>query len=250
MATFDRERSEVVLRIVYDGAGTAGKTANLRALHASFNHRAQGDVYVPAETNTGRTLYFDAVELQAGYVDDLPLRCEVYSVPGQLALAERRYRLLRDADAVVVVCESTKWGVQAARSAWAFTEKVLIASGNGNVPVVVQASKQDLPGALSPTDVAEMLAFGRARRVMPASAVQGDGVRATFLAALDLAREVVRARLREGGPEALAPPLATSNQLYEAMLVDAGADAELAAEAIEAMVAVIASGARDPSPSR
>ena len=43
-----------------------------------------------------------------------PLRCQLLTVPGQFAFADRRYRLLRGIDAVVMVCESTPNGIRAA----------------------------------------------------------------------------------------------------------------------------------------
>jgi len=218
MATFDRERREIVLRIVYDGAATAGKTANLQSLRACFGLRARGEVYAPAETATGRTLYFDSLELATGNLDEWSLRCQVLTVPGQFALAERRYQLLRGIDAAVVVCESTPRGVQAARSAWSFLSSALASLGGGPVPVVIQANKQDLPGALSPAQVEAMLVDGRSLQVLPASAIHGDGVRATFLAALDAARRVTRERMGAAGPEALGPPLESAEKLYEAMV--------------------------------
>jgi signal recognition particle receptor subunit beta len=243
MATFDRERREIVLRIVYDGPAHAGKTANLRALHASFPHRAAGEVYVPEATATGRTLYFDWLELAAGHVDDWQLRCQLLTVPGQFVFAERRYRLLRGVDAAVLVCESTARGVQTARYARTFLERVLGATGGSVVPIVVQANKQDLAGSLAPAEIEALLGLGHGRRVLPASALHGDGVRATFLAALDAAREGVREQLRSGGPEALGPPLESAEQLYEAMLreADAAPDAAVAAALDEALDEALAS---------
>lgn len=249
MATFDPDRREIVLRIVYDGAATAGKTANLRSLYATFGHRAQGELYIPAETASGRTLYFDWLELVVGHLDDWPVRCQVLTVPGQFAFAERRYRLLRGIDAVVVVCESTPQGVHAARLAWTFLQRVLASTGNPDLPVVVQANKQDLPGALACSEIAAQLALGRGSRVLPACALHGDGVRVTFLAALDAARDAVRATLRRSGVEALAPPMESAEQLHEAMLRDAdGALDPVIALALDEALASVAAREDAPTP--
>lgn len=241
MACFDHELREIVLRIVYDGAATAGKTANLRSLHESFSARARGDFHVPEETATGRTLYFDWLELHAGYVEDWPLRCQLLTVPGQLTLAERRFRLLRGIDAAVLVCDSSPAGVRAGRVAWVFLEKVLAATGNAETPILVQANKQDLPGALSPAEIEERLGVGR--RVLPASALSGDGVRETFLAALAAARERLRATLRDRGPEELPPHVESAEQVYTAMLAEEEAppDPDIA-EALEAALAAVERG--------
>lgn len=224
MAYFDRVRREVIVRLVYDGPATAGKTANLRSLHASFGQRATREPYGPEETPTGRTLYFDWLELVVGYVDEWPLRCQIVTVPGQLALAERRFHVLRELDAAVLVCESTPSGVRAGRVAWAFLGKILASTGNAGVPVIVQANKQDLEGALSPADVASALDLDPRYRVLPASALRAEGVRDTFLAALDATRNALRVRLRSEGAEALPPPGLGAEQLHEAMLMGAGAE--------------------------
>lgn len=239
MAYFDPERREVVLRIVYDGLATAGKTANLRALHAAATHRARGALVVPAETRTGRTLYFDWLELLVGYIDDWPIRCQILTVPGQFAHAERRFQLLREIDAVVLVCESSRAGVRAARIAWAFLTAALASTGNAATPIIVQANKQDLPGALSVQEVRAELDLEVRLPILAASATGQDGVLATFLTALGEAREPVRRLLRSTGPEALPRPVGTAEELYLAMLAHEEARADPAMVlALEAALAV------------
>ena len=259
MPTFDPDRREIVLRIVYDGAATAGKTANLRWLEATFGHRARGELYVPAETSRGRTLYFDWLELLTGHVDDWPVRCQLLTVPGQFALAERRFQLLRGIDAVVVVCESTPRGVATARHAWTFLKRVLASSGRVAPPVIVQANKQDLPNALSCSEIAARLGLDMGTRVIPACAIDGEGVRATFFAALDAAREAIRATLHGSGAEALLRSPETAEQLYETMMRDADSDDDpVLALALEEALASVAAGeiasppgspAADPPPA-
>ncbi len=240
MAYFDPERREVVLRIVYDGPATAGKTQNLRALHAAAQARSRGAVVVPAETKTGRTLYFDWLELLAGQLDDWPLRCQLLTVPGQLAHAERRFQLLREIDAVVLVCESSAPGVRAARVAWEFLGAALASSGNVETPIVIQANKQDLPSSLSVSEVLAGMNLKEACTVVAASAKTQEGVLATFLTALALGRDRVRDMVRTVGPEVLPPPLASAEVLYEAMLAsERGASDPEVAAALEAALAAV-----------
>lgn len=233
MAYFDAERREIVVRIVYDGLATAGKTANLRALYTVYTGRAEGEIVVPAETPAGRTLYFDWLELRAGHIDDWPLRCQLLTVPGQFVFAERRFRLLREIDAVVLVCDSTSKGVEAARIAAIFLGRALGSSGQSDVPVIVQANKQDLPGALSPLDVAARLGLGERRAVIPACATSGDGVRETLITAIREARTRVRELLRRSDPEKLHPPSETAEQLYAALIAAEDAGDEAAATALD-----------------
>jgi len=239
MATFDRERREIVVRIVYDGPATAGKTANLRSLFTSFGHRARGELTAPAETEAGRTAYFDSLELLAGHVGEWPLRCQLFTVPGQFVFAERRYRLLQGVDAIVMVCESTPQGMRAARGTYAFLLRALAPSSGAAVPIVVQANKQDLPGALSPAAVGSLLRLAPGQKVFPASALAGDGVRETLLATLKAARDVVRARLEHEPPEALDPPIGSA-AMYAAMLRDGDASTGPVNDAIDAAIAELA----------
>lgn len=244
MAYFDAQRSEAVLRIVYDGPATAGKTANLRSLHAAFSQRSMDGIHVPAENARGRTLFFDWLELLVGHVDEWPLRCQILTVPGQLALAKRRVRLLKEVDAVVLVCDSTPKGVAAARIAATSLVYVLGHCGNTSAPVIVQANKQDLAGALAPRDVALRLGMGAHLRVVPARATEGEGVRETLIAALDAARDRLRPLLRAGGPTALSCRTETAEQLYLTMLAEDETDddvmevtaLEVALKAVEELV--------------
>lgn len=248
MAFFDPERKELVIRIVYDGLATVGKTANLRALYSAFSSRSHGDPFTPGETNTGRTLYFDWIELRCGHLDDWPIRCQVLSVPGQLVLAERRFRLLRQTDAAVLVCESTPQGLSAARFAWTFLSTALGATGRPEIPVIIQANKQDAADALQICDIEPEVmhwkvpsSFNSAPRVLvPASAVRGEGVRETFLTALRLARENVRAALG-GLPPTTLPRSDSADALFEALrAAESGPQEAELAQALDATLHVLA----------
>ncbi len=214
MAFFDAVSGEIVARIVYDGLGTAGKTTNVRMLHDAFASRATSAIVAPEVSPTGRTLYFDWLELLAGHLDDRPLRCQIVTVPGQFVYGGRRYQLLREIDGVVLVCDSTPHGAEAARIAAAFLTSALESSGNREAPIVVQANKQDLPNALSPEEVAAHVGIDAAA-VVGASARTGDGVRLTLLRILDLARGRIRSQCAGRGPEVLPPRTQTAEQLYE-----------------------------------
>jgi hypothetical protein len=230
MAYYDAQRGEIVLRILYDGLATAGKTSTLRALHTAFPHHVEGNVYVPQETSTGRTLFFDWLDLRVGHMDEWPLRCQVLTAPGQFALAERRFRLLQELDAAVLVSESTANGVRAALMAWRFLARVMDASGNTNAPIIIQANKQDLPNALTCDEIRNLLAAERPsefplsspgirRRivdapVLPTSAISGEGIRLPFIAALDQVRQRLRPILREQGVGALRPLARSAREVY------------------------------------
>lgn len=236
MPFFDPERGELVLRIVYDGPATAGKSENLKALASALADRTHGELVLFEQTSTGRTLYFDWLEIRTGYIDDLPLRCQVVTVPGQLAHAERRFLLLSEADAVVFVCESTPAGVRAAKVSLDFQRAALTLAGKSATPVVVQANKQDLTNALSLDELRVALGLEPAVELHGASAKHRDAIAPTFLGALRSARDAVRNRVAQGAIENLPRPQSPS-QLRDLLNLENNTHHHAAAEALEAVLA-------------
>src|SRR5262245_24504994 len=106
MAVLDGDAGEIVIRVVYDGPPEAGKTTSLRALATSLAQTTQ----TPHEDGDGRTLWFDWMEYTGGRYQGCRIRCQIVSVPGQVAFAKRRRRLLADADVVVCVADSSPSG--------------------------------------------------------------------------------------------------------------------------------------------
>lgn len=215
MAFYDQASQTITLRIVYDGLGTAGKTTNVQQLHELYTLHRNGPVLAP-EVVHGRTAYFDWLELSTGTLDDTyALRCQVLTVPGQFAYAPRRWKLLSQPDAVVCVCDSSRQGIQRARLGLDFLRELRVRGVCPNVPLVVQANKRDLPDAIPLTEFRQTLALEEADPVVDAVASTGDGVRLTFMMALDLARRHVRALLHERGVGALTQEGQTPDQLLE-----------------------------------
>ena len=240
MASYDHTRGEIVLRIVYDGLGTAGKTTNLKMLHAAFLSRAMGELVTPDESKSGRTLFFDWLELDVGFVGDWRVRCQVISVPGQFVYAHRRFHLLREIDGAVLVCDSTESGVEQGAIAMTFLRQALESLGGAAVPIVLQANKQDRDGALPPEEVARRMPF-EAEAVVPAVASTGDGVRLTLFRVLDLARSRVRERLAGGDPRTDLPPRTESAEALHAALIsseEAGDSTDLV-DALESAMALV-----------
>ncbi len=217
MAFFDAANEEIVIRVVYDGLGTAGKTTNLRALLAAFPSRAPRGLQTPAENREGRTLYFDLLELDAGHLDEYRLTCQILTVPGQFSYASRRFRLLQQVDGVILVCDSRPAGVFAARAAAVFLREALRTAGNPEAPLILQANKQDLPDAMAPSAVRDALG-GIADDVVGTCATTGEGVRWTLLSTLNRVRDCVRQRVAKEGLAALASARPTAEQLYKALV--------------------------------
>lgn len=233
MAFFDPEHRTITVRIVYDGLGTAGKTTNVQQIHALYTLNRRGDIYVPEE-HKGRTLFFDWLELEAGLLDDYRLRCQLLTVPGQFAYAQRRWQLLQTPDAIVQVCDSSPAGVNRSRYAVRFLREMLKAQDCPDVPVIVQANKQDIAGALSGERLAEALGLDAETRVVEAVASTGEGVRATLIFALQAARDSTRKAILERGLDALPRDVESAEEVYSRMReIDDAADAQQGLELAE-----------------
>jgi signal recognition particle receptor subunit beta len=195
MATFDLAQQRVCVRVVYDGAASAGKTTNLRQLAEIFATQRTCELLSPAEME-GRTLYFDWLQIAAGMVCGFPLVVQIITVPGQVVLTARRRHLLRTADVVVHVVDSVEHAVERARDGLALFDDVVRERGV-HVPLVVQANKQDQPGAYA--GAALLATLGRTNvPLVEAIASEGIGVVDTFVAAVRGAVRAVQARVEAG----------------------------------------------------
>ncbi|HJL14806.1 MAG TPA: ADP-ribosylation factor-like protein, partial [Sandaracinaceae bacterium LLY-WYZ-13_1] len=202
MAAYDADERKVVVRVVYDGPGFAGKTTNLRKLEEFFTERRRSGLASPGERE-GRTLLFDWMHLDGGLVAGHGLRCQLVTVPGQWALRERRLHLLSTADAVVFVCEATEAGLGAARPQLDSLREHLAARAPEDVPLVLQLNKQDLPGAVEEPAARARLEVSEAMPLVAARAREGTGVRETVVLAIRAAANRVQQQLLAGGLDEL-----------------------------------------------
>ena len=216
MAHYDPATGAVVARIVYDGLGFAGKTSMLRKVHELFTLARVGEVVTPTEAK-GRTLYFDWLELRAGMIGDYPLQVHLLSVPGQWVYAQRRWLLLHESDAIVTVVDSTPEGVGRGQLGLRFLKEVLTSFGPDAPPLLVQANKQDLPGALRAEELRQAMNISPEIPVYETVVPTGEGVRAMLVRSLQMARERILSRL-DGRPLTELPPLLQGpEEIYEAM---------------------------------
>lgn len=195
MAIFDPSTERLCVRVVYDGAASAGKTTNLRQLATLFATRQATEVHSESEVD-GRTLYFDWMQIQAGAVAGVPLLCQIISVPGQVALTPRRRHLLSTADVVVYVCDSSAVAVERAREGHAVLDAVARERGE-DIPLVVQANKQDQADALEGARLLEAIGLP-GKVVIDAIATEGIGVVDTFVTAVRTLSRSIQERAERG----------------------------------------------------
>lgn len=177
MATLDRDTGRLVVRVAYDGPPLAGKTASLRALGVETERTVTS-----FDEAYGRTLWFDWMHFRGGRFDGRPIECELAALPGQQGLAARRDVLLADADVIVFVADASPQGHQ--RTVEAFRRLSPVLTGPRAPGLVVQANKQDLPGALDAAALRRTLALAEQVDVVETVAADRVGIRHAFVFAI------------------------------------------------------------------
>jgi signal recognition particle receptor subunit beta len=204
MALFDPERERIVIRVVYDGPGHAGKTTNLARLCRAFASWRRSEMVSPA-TLGERTQYFDWLEVDGGLLASYPIRAQLLTVPGQRELTLRRKFVIERADVVVFVADSQPDSVAESRAFYAELCEQLAAFPD-EVPIILQANKQDLPGAIKPPALAKAISQGlRApAHVFGSVATTDQGVKQTLTIALKLGSDLLRKRLAGSKVQSIA----------------------------------------------
>lgn len=225
MALLDEKRDAFVVRIVYDGPPFSGKTTTLRALSSLLARPVE-----TPEEHEGRTLLFDWLDYTAGRFEGRPIRCQVVSVPGQRSLAERRRRLVADADAVVFVADTGRLGIDLTIE-YARELAAILARGDSPRPgVVIQANKRDVGDALDmPVVVEAFRKAGADGAFIETTATDGSGVREAFLFAVRLALDRVRELSRRGLLVSGRPQVDSSGELVAQLCADEQSESALLA---------------------
>jgi signal recognition particle receptor subunit beta len=173
---------ELNIKIVYYGPALSGKTTNLEQIHAKVNPKRRSDL-ISLKTHEDRTLFFDFMQLELGKIGGLTPKIHLYTVPGQAYYESSRRLVLRGADGVVFVADSSedrlKSNLQSCRKMNEHLSSLGVA--NGDIPIVLQCNKQDLPNSLDPDILKRMLRMD-SYPTFGAVAIQCKGVAETFKA--------------------------------------------------------------------
>lgn len=222
MAIYDTHRREIVIRIVYDGPPSAGKTTNLHTLLGCLPPQVLRR-FQASEPVGARTQVFDWLELPKLRIKDggRVVRCQILTVPGQKEYAHRRRMILGMADAVVFVCGSQPDDLPTCRRMLTDLVKCIPPDSRRLAPVgfVLQANKQDLPGALTPRAMAEALKMPPQVPAFAAQASQGDGVYDTLWMAIRLATYRARVLMTDGTITRESGGIEEAQDLYERVLM-------------------------------
>jgi signal recognition particle receptor subunit beta len=232
MASFDSERKCHDVRIVYDGPGFAGKTTNLKRVHEIIPPSRRSEIVTPAELK-GRTMFFDWLEIEGPSHGGIGLRFQLITVPGQIERNYRRRPLVAMADVVVFVCDSSPQAIPDTQRTFARL-RASIKRRTEPVSLIVQANKQDVEGALTPSALRRKLRLDSSVRMLPANAAKGDGVRDTLNEAM---RVGVRS-LKGGEVTPLIAEFANADNLFDHVLTfeDAPHDGPLDVEELNVRI--------------
>ena len=188
MVQFNTRANEILLKLVYYGPGLSGKTTNLHQLHTLCAEQQRGDMF-SVNTQEDRTLFFDLLPINLGYIYGNAIHLQVYTVPGQVQYDASRRVVLGGADGVVFVADSSDSKMQDNVDSLSNLYHNLNANRLNikQIPLVLQFNKRDLPDALAVGVMNRRLNFRNAP-FFEAIAAQGIGVGETFRA---ITRETV-----------------------------------------------------------
>jgi signal recognition particle receptor subunit beta len=201
MAVYETEHDRIVLRVVYDGPGHVGKTTNVEQLALAFVGEHRPDPQ-DGPLAGGRTRYFDWFCFDGGKLDGHALQIQIVGVPGPKRFEARRAHLLRSADVIVLVVDSTLAAQELARETLDSQREHLGALAD-DIPLIVQANKQDIHLALLPHEVGQQLALPFEVPVLGAQASTGIGVRETMVQAVRAAVRRIKRQIARNGISSL-----------------------------------------------
>jgi len=181
---FDFAAKELIIKLVYYGPALSGKTTNLKSLHVLADSGARGRL-MTLETRDDRTLFFDMLPLTFQAEKEISIRIKLFTVPGQVIHGSTRRLVLQGADGVAFIADSQLAETENNAAAFVDLRENLKANGLkiGQMPLVIQFNKRDLPNARSDAELIELARRGK-EPVFPAVALSGQGVLETFMGLL------------------------------------------------------------------
>jgi len=186
MVQFNIKEREITIKIVYYGPALSGKTTNLQAVHSLVDSEHRGKMLM-LDTQDDRTIFFDLLPLYFQAANDLSVKIKLFTVPGQVIHDSTRRVVLVGSDAVAFIADSQHGKQQ--ENADSFNNLLVNLKLNGfqpgDVPVVIQFNKLDLPDTMSPEEIEASRKTSK-HPVFPAIALQGRGVIKTLAGLLGL----------------------------------------------------------------
>jgi len=171
----DVAKKVIRLKVVYYGPSMSGKTTNLETFSA-----LNGLKLMKIDTKGDRTLVFD-FSTKTVQVGDVTASFALYTIPGQEIYKDIRLTVLKGVDGVVFVADAQEHRLGENIEFFNLLKEDLPKVGKryGEVPVLIQYKKMDMPNALPFEVLEEEINKDRLPSVC-ASAIEGEGVVETF----------------------------------------------------------------------
>lgn len=187
----------VTVKVVYYGPGLSGKTTNLKHLHREFPQENRGAM-LQLDTETERTLFFDYFPAVLGRLGEFRVKVDFFTVPGQSFYHTTRRTVLDAADGIVFVADSDPNREDANLQSRDDMVSALAEAGTSleATPHVYQWNKRDLPRAMSPSLLSELL-NPEGAPAFEAVASRGEGVWETHSTILKLVFDALKRRAAE-----------------------------------------------------
>jgi signal recognition particle receptor subunit beta len=198
MVVLNHTGEELNAKIVYYGPGVSGKTTNLEYIHEQMPVHSKGKL-VSMKTRTDRTLFFDFLPLELGEINGYRTRFLLYTVPGQVYYNATRKLVLKGADAVVFVADSSRSKLDENLESLRNLEDNLNEYGLSldHLPWVLQYNKRDVADAMPVVELEKQLNL-LGVPAFEAVATQGPGVHETFQGVAGLLFNELRRKLERG----------------------------------------------------
>lgn len=229
MALFNKSKREINAKIVYFGAPFSGKSSSLGYIHRKLKPEHRGSLKTMGGQRD-RMIFFDFMPPELGEVNGCRVRFHLYTVQGEVSDPSSWKTVLKGADGVVFVADSSPAALPAGRESMERLLSYLQGYGQPleELSCVVQCTKSDLPGALSADEVLRGIgAVGLP--AVPAVATAGEGV----LQSLGAVVKGILGKLRERREEERFPSVPPVNEREETAVAaeEPGAETPPPAEA-------------------
>jgi hypothetical protein len=176
MAIINHTKKEINAKLVYFGPSGAGKEASLAAVYRKLKANCRG-VLKSMPLQDSKMLFFDFVPPGQDSPSGFRVRFHIYTLVDTVASPSHWNLLLKGADGVVFVADSTEGSMADNRQSLQLLEECLGGFGTvvGTIPCVFQYNKRDIESPLPLVDLERTL-NPKGLPAFPSSADRGEGV--------------------------------------------------------------------------
>ncbi len=193
--------SEILVKIVYWGPGKSGKTSSLEHIYKRYKDRIDTNMAM-VKTVNGKRLLLDFLAIDAGKIEGVDIRIQLFTVPGEIRHQATRRLVLKGADGIVFVADSMALRRQDNIHYLTDLQEHLTAQKTdiSKVPLVFQYNKRDLKEQGIPILSVETLEKDLNSHIhapaFEASALTGKNIAATMRKAISLSLSSLHKELK------------------------------------------------------